>query len=70
MVKTIYYKTTQDGEILVKTYSTNNFYLLKKGKTTRYGSAVDLGYYDLDTNEYKPLYEKYTETNILIESEE
>ena len=62
MIITEYYKNTNDGKILVKTYSNENFYIKKVGINEIYEMAIDIGYYDNNTQSYKPTYYFYEET--------
>lgn len=66
MIKTEYYMTRSDKEILVKTYSTENKYIKQVETGTNYDMAVDIGI--LENGVYKPKYYTYTETNELIET--
>lgn len=64
-----YFKTREDGVILVKTYSTTKKYLkqLETG-IDDYTEAVDIGVYE--NGKYRPLYYTYVETEKDIVYEE
>ena len=66
MIKTEYYITRSDKEILVKTYSTENKYIKQVETGSKYDIAVDVGI--LENGVYKSKYYTYTETNELIET--
>ena len=66
MIKTEYYTTRSDNEILVKSYSTENKYIKQVETGNKYTEAVDIGI--LENGVYKPKYYTYTETNELIET--
>ena len=66
MIKTEYYMTRSDNEILVKSYSTENKYINQFETGAEYDIAVDVGV--LENGVYKPKYYTYTETNELIET--
>ena len=66
MIKTEYYMTRSDNEILVKTYSTDNKYIKQVETSVEYDIAIDVGI--LENGVYKPKYYTYTETNELIET--
>lgn len=70
MIITEYYRNTNDGKVLVKTYSNENFYIKKVEINEIYEMAVDIGYYDYNTQSYKPTYYVYEETQELIKREE
>lgn len=70
MIKTDYLRTTTDGKILVETYSDENYIIKKIGTNETYDKARDIGYYDTNTNSYKPMYYSYKETEELIKTEE
>ena len=55
-----------DKTILVKTYSTDGFYIKQVETGNEYTEAVDIGI--LENGVYKPKYYTYTETNELIET--
>ena len=42
MVKKEYYKTLEDGTILVRTYSDSNHYIIQDGTGIEYSEAIDL----------------------------
>lgn len=67
MVKTDFYKQLPNDTMLVKTFSTSGFYIKKSNEEFLYVDAVDIGYYDEETQQYFPLNKQYTETEILIE---
>ena len=69
MIKTDYFKTTNDGKVLVKTYSTTNMYIMKTNGKVEYLSAIDIGIWCDSTNSYKPLNCSYVETDIPIKRE-
>ena len=66
MIKTEYYMTRSDNEILVKSYSTENKYIKQVETGAEYDIAIDVGV--LEYGEYKPKFYTYTETNELIEN--
>ena len=66
MIKTEYYMTRSDNEILVKSYSTENKYIKQVETGAEYDIAIDVGV--LEDCEYKPKFYTYTETNELIEN--
>ena len=66
MIKTEYYMTRSDNEILVKTYSTENKYIKQVETGANYDIAIDIG--ALEDGEYKPKFYTYTETNELIKN--
>lgn len=71
MIKTELYKILSDKTLLVKTFSTDNVYIIKKDNPKApYESAVDLGIYDETTNSYKPLHHTYVETSEKIKTPE
>ena len=41
MVKKEYYKTLEDGTILVRTYSDSNHYIIQDGTGIEYSEAID-----------------------------
>ena len=41
MVKKEYYKTLEDGTVLVKTYSDSNHYIIQDGTGIEYSEAID-----------------------------
>ena len=57
-----------DKTILVKTYSTDGFYIKQVETENEYAEAIDVA---IEENGiYKPKYYTYTETNKLIETSE
>lgn len=64
MIKCDYLTTRSDGVILVKTYSTENFYIKQVETGLEYDEAIDIGVYQ---NGYKPLKYTYVETDKPIE---
>lgn len=66
MIKTEYYMTRNDKEILVKIYSTENKYIKQVETGVEYDIAIDVGI--LENGVYKPKYYTYIETNKLIET--
>lgn len=64
MIITEYYKTRNDGAILVRTYSTENKYIKQVETNLKYNEAIDLG--KLENGEYKPKKYTYVETEELI----
>lgn len=58
MVRTEYYKTRSDGVVLNRTYSDAGFYIERDGN--QYAEAIDPA----------SMNRKYTETDVLIETEE
>ena len=55
-----------DKKILVKTYSTDGFYIKQVETGNKYTEAIDIS---IEENGiYKPKYYTYTETNELIEN--
>ena len=57
-----------DKTILVKTYSTDGFYIKQVETGNEYAEAIDV---PIEENSiYKPKYYAYTETNKLIETSE
>lgn len=69
MVKTDFYKNT-NKYILVKTYSSENFKIQKVGTNEIYDMAIDIGYYNSNTQSYLPLNYSYIETNEKIKTQE
>lgn len=57
-----------DKTILVKTYSTEGFYIKQVETENEYTEAIDIGV--LVEDKYKPLYFTYEETNKPIEEVE
>ena len=41
MIKREYYKTLEDGTVLVRTYSDSNHYIIKDGTGIEYSEAID-----------------------------
>ena len=41
MVKKEYYKTLEDGTILIRTYSDSNHYIIQDGTGVEYSEAID-----------------------------
>ena len=41
MIKKEYYKTLEDGTVLVRTYSDSNHYIIQDGTGTEYSEAID-----------------------------
>lgn len=68
MIKTEYYRTRSDKEILVKTYSTENKYMKQLETGNEYDIAIDIGI--LENGEYKPKYFSYEEIDKIIINEE
>lgn len=68
MIKTEYYTTRSDNEILVKTYSTENKYMKQLETGNEYDIAIDIGI--MESGNYKPKYFTYLETNKEIANEE
>lgn len=65
MIKTELLKI-DDKTILVKTYSTNGFFIKQVETGNKYTEAIDVS---IEENGiYKPKYYTYTETNELIEN--
>ena len=65
MIKTEYFKTRDDGVILVKTYSTENKYIKQLETNLEYDIAIDVGIEE--NNTYKPKFYSYEETDKIIE---
>ena len=65
MIKTELLKI-DDKTILVKTYSTDGFYIKQVETGNEYTEAIDIGI--LENSVYKPKYYTYIETNKLIET--
>ena len=65
MIKTELLKI-DDKTILVKTYSTDGFYIKQVETGNEYTEAIDIGI--LENGVYKPKYYTYIETNKLIET--
>ena len=68
MIKTEFFMKRNDNVILVKTYSTENFYIKQVETGLEYTEAIDIG--DLVGSEYKPSKYTYEETDKPIEEEE
>lgn len=68
MLKTIYLKTRSDNVILVKTYSTDNKYIMQVETGLEYNEAIDVGVFL--NGEYMPLHYRYIELDKEIEREE
>ena len=41
MIKKEYYKTLEDGTVLVRTYSDSNHYIIQDGTEIEYSEAID-----------------------------
>ena len=67
MIKTEFFMKRSDNVILVKTYSTENFYIKQVETGLEYDEAIDIGVYQ---NGYKPLNYTYIETDKEIKVEE
>ena len=68
MVKTDFFKIRNDGVILVKTYSTENFYIKQVETGIEYTEAIDIGI--LENDVYKAKLYTYVETDKEISNEE
>ena len=68
MIKTEYFKTRDDGVILVKTYSTENKYIKQLETNLEYDIAIDIGI--LENGTYKPKNYTYEETDNEIKEDE
>ena len=68
MIKTEYFKTRDDGVILVKTYSTENKYIKQLETNLEYDIAIDVG--EVELGIYKPKNYTYEETDELIKEDE
>ena len=64
-----FYKTREDGAILVKTSSPNNCYIRQVETGRLYSSATDVGYKDENGNYYPSNY-TYELTNIEVKKPE
>jgi hypothetical protein len=64
MIKTEYFKTRDDGVILVKTYSTDNKYIKQLETNLEYDFAIDVGVEEKGV--YKPKKYTYEETDVEI----
>ena len=67
MIKTEYYNKRNDGVILVKTYSTDNKYIMQLETGLEYNEAIDVGIYK--NGSYMPLHYTYIELQKEIETE-
>ena len=67
MIKTEFFMKRSDNVILVKTYSTENFYIKQVETGLEYDEAVDIGVYEKGV--YKPKNYTYVETDKDIEEE-
>lgn len=65
MKKCEYYKTRNDGVMLVRTYSDSNFYIQKENTDEKYSEAIDIGiaYMENGETKYKPKFYSYIETD-------
>ena len=68
MLKCEYFKTRYDNVILVKTYSTDNKYIMQVETGLEYTEAIDIG--EKVGEEYKPTKYTYEETDKEIKVEE
>ena len=68
MIKIEFFMKRSDNVILVKTYSTENFYIRQVETGLEYIEAIDIG--DLVGSEYKPSKYTYEEIDKPIEEEE
>lgn len=68
MIKCEYLKTRDDNVILVKTYSTDNKYIMQLETGLEYNEAIDVGIYK--NGSYMPLHYTYIELQKEIEEEE
>ena len=68
MIKTEYFKTRNDGVILVKTYSTENKYIKQLETNLEYDIAIDVG--EVELGIYKSKNYTYEETNNEIKEDE
>ena len=59
MVKKEYYKTLEDGTVLVRTYSDSNHYIIQDGTGIEYSEAIDL----------ENMNRTYTESEKIIEED-
>ncbi len=66
---TEFYKTRQDGSILVITKPTNNCYIRQVETGALYSEAIDVGY-EVSKDVFAPVKYTYEETDIAIEKEE
>lgn len=67
MLKCEYLKTRDDNVILVKTYSTDNKYIMQLETGLEYNEAIDVGIYK--NGSYMPLHYTYIELQKEIETE-
>lgn len=67
MIKCDYLTTRSDGVILVRTYSTENFYIKQVETGLEYTEAIDIG--EKVGEDYKPSKYTYEETDKPIEEE-
>ena len=65
MIKCEFFDKTNEGFILCKTYSNENYMLLQNETGEKYSEAIDVAIEE--NGVYKPKYYTYTETNELIE---
>ena len=68
MIKTEFFMKRSDNVILVKTYSTENFYIRQVETGLEYTEAIDIG--EKVGEDYKPSKYTYEETDKPIEEEE
>lgn len=68
MIKTEFYMKRSDNVILVKTYSTENFYIKQVETGLEYTEAIDIG--EKVGEDYKPSKYTYEETDKPSEEEE
>ena len=59
MVKKEYYKTLEDGTVLVRTYSDSNHYIIQDGTGIEYSEAIDT----------EQMNRTYTESEKIIEED-
>ena len=59
MVKKEYYKTLEDGTVLIRTYSDSNHYIIQDGTGIEYSEAIDP----------KNMNRTYTESEKIIEED-
>ena len=59
MIKKEYYKTLEDGTVLVRTYSDSNHYIIQDGTGIEYSEAIDL----------ENMNRTYTESEKIIEED-
>ena len=65
MIKTEFFMKRSDNVILVKTYSTENFYIKQVETGLEYTEAIDIG--EKVGEDYKPTKYTYEETDKTIE---